>query len=242
LREIDLARTNYNRRAKRFALTLVLFLAACSGSSSAPSRAPSEHDPAETASPATDAEFWAWFRAHAGELARIQSGEDPMMDQIEQALDRIDKRLAFEIGPLGSKGARTKELIISAQGAREVFPVVQRMVAAAPAIDGWRVIALRPRQTGFAIQFGGTQLAAGDLRFRIGSSPQPGQPLDVSIYVKGAAVDDNTRYAVYLLLDATLGEYDVATQLGGIDMRPESDAPRDARPLTELAAIVDARK
>jgi hypothetical protein len=33
-----------------------------------------------------------------------------------------------------------------AEGRREFFPHVRRLVAAAPPIDGWRVVAFKPKQ------------------------------------------------------------------------------------------------
>ena len=69
----------------------------------------------------------------------------------------------------------------------------------------------------------------------------PGNKLDLALYVPGIGGDDdkNIRYVTYLLLDATLGEYDVETKLGRLDFRSASAKPADARPLAQLPALVD---
>lgn len=217
------------------AAALALALIACNGSSG-----PSAVEPAEGASTA-DAGFWRWFRAHAGEAATIKQGSEPIMAKLAAELRRVDERLVFEVGGIASTAA-PRELIISAGGLREVFPVVERLVAAAPPIDGWRVIAFRPRKPGHRLQFRDREVGGEELRFRFLSPPQAGRPLDIAVYLETPAVDETSMQIVFLLLDFTLGEFDVATQLGKIEFLPISQAPDDARPLTELTAIVDARK
>ncbi|HWM87455.1 MAG TPA: hypothetical protein VNO33_16495 [Kofleriaceae bacterium] len=217
------------------AAALALALIACSSSGG-----PTAVEPAEGAATA-DAGFWRWFRAHAGEAATIRQGSEPIMAKLAAELHRVDERLTVEVGGIAST-AEPKELIISAGGLREVFPVVQRLVAAAPPIDGWRVIAFRPRKPGHRLQFRDREVGGEDLRFRIVSPPQAGRPLDIAVYLETPAVDETSMHVVFLLLDFTLGEFDVATQLGKIEILPISQAPGDARPLTELTAIVDGRK
>jgi hypothetical protein len=182
-----------------------------------------------------DAAFWKWFDAHKDEVAKIKRADEPIADQLAAELHKISPDLTFEMGI----GTTPKELIISAGGIKSVFPTVNRLVAAAPAIPGWKVIALRPRKPMTEIQLGdGKTFAMDDMRVSVSDA---GDKLDVTIFVKGRPVDNATKNAVYLLLDCLLGEYDVETRLGGIDIEGAA-APASAKPFKELATLVDAKK
>jgi hypothetical protein len=185
-----------------------------------------------------DSAFWRWFVAHKEDVAAVRRADDPAANELAAELHKVDGKLTFELGV----GTASRELIISADGNQQLFPTVKRLVAAAPAILGWKVIAFRPRKAaGFAIELGdGTKVGGEGLRF----SAQPaGDKLDIELYVAGrTSIDDNVKRAVFLLLDAALGEYDVETRLAGIDILPGTKAPAGARPFGELARVVDARK
>jgi len=191
--------------------------------------------------PATveDHAFWTWIAAHVGDLRAITRGDEPIMDELAARLRAVDPGLAFEVGV----GTAPFELIISADGVRDKFPVVQRLVAAAPPITGLEPIAFRPRKSAdFGIRIEGIELGAGDVWF---TATPAGATLDVVLYVRGldGTRDDVRKYATYVLLDTLLGEYDVETRLGGIEWRAAPTAPAaPLRPLTELPAEVDRLK
>jgi hypothetical protein len=193
--------------------------------------------------PSAEKAFWDWFAAHAAEAATIKTAREPVADQLAAALQQVDARLTFEIG---SHPGQEHELVISADGLKSAFPAVRRLVAAAPPVRGWRVTAFRPRKgADSVIQLGdGTELGADSFRFSTLAAGPKGQPLSIAIYVKGKkdAGDAALKFAVFLFLDSLLGEYDVETWLGAIDIRPDAAAPADARPIRELTALVDGQK
>ena len=101
------------------------------------------------------------------------------------------------------------------------------------------MIAFRPRRAaGFEIEMGdGTKVAADNLNFVVLGSGRG--KVGVAIYVEGTKpVSQQTKSAVFLLLDAVLGEYDVETRVGEIDIKP-GPAPAGARPFRELPKVVD---
>jgi len=186
-----------------------------------------------------DAAFWAWFASHQTDLAKVERADEPIANDLGRELHKVDARLAFELGVKVSP----HELIISADGAVSAFPAVKRLVAAAPAVPGWKVIAFRPRLgTSYAIELGdGSKLSGDDISFRV-IGAKDGK-LDVALYVKAmATVSNATKQAVFLQLDSALGEYDVETRLGTIDIEPGMSMPNDARPFRDLPGAVDAVK
>jgi hypothetical protein len=194
------------------------------------------------ASPGDEAAFWRWFKDHRVEVGKVKRADEPIAKQLASELHKVDPRLIFELGI----GTEPKELIISADGIREVFPAVKRLVAAAPAIPGWKVVAFRPRKgAGLTIEVGGgTKLGADDLYFVVLPTAKPPAPVDLMLYVPGLGGPDDeaVKQVSYLLLDATLGEHDVETKVGGIALKPASEKPASAKPLRDLPRLVDAWK
>jgi hypothetical protein len=188
---------------------------------------------AQAASP--EETFWKWFAAHADAVGKIKRADEPVADQLAKALHQVDDKLTFELGI----GMKPHELIISADGILQVFPAVQKLVAAAPKVPGWKIIAFRPRKQMSEVELGdGTKLRAADM---LVETHDAGGKLDVVIHVSGHAADTALKSAVYLLLDSALGEFDTETYVAGIDIVATAP-PKTARPLSELARLVDGKK
>jgi len=196
------------------------------------------------ASPDRDAAFWTWFKDHRLEIAKLKRADEPVANQIATELHKVDPRLIFELGI----GIEPKEFIVSADGHREAFPAVKRLVAAAPEVTGWKIIAFRPRKApGLTIELGeGTKLGANDLYFMVLPTTKPPAPLDIIVYVPGLGEnkdkDDALKQVGFLLLDATLGEYDTETRLGGIAFKSIAEKPAVAKPLRDLPKLIDTGK
>ncbi len=192
--------------------------------------------------PATDAErdaaFWAWTAANLDELRAVKTGSEPVASALAEQLERVDKRLAFELGV----GKDAFEFIISADGNPAAFGVVKRLVAAAPPLKGVKVIAFRPRKgPGFQLDVAGTKVGFDDVLFTVEADPSRPSLVAVTLYLK--QLDDTNRQAflnaAFILLELALGEYDVATKVGQLELKalPEGDATLKA--LSELPAVVD---
>jgi hypothetical protein len=89
-------------------------------------------------------EFWSWFAANAERMRRTHPELLVRDPGLRGALDRYQAGLIPEFHAREVEGRR--QIIISADGDRDLFPAVETLVAAAPDIPGWRVIAFRPRE------------------------------------------------------------------------------------------------
>src|SRR5687768_16865412 len=90
-------------------------------------------------------EFWRWFEGRRGDCARLSGTSDPFWDEILAQLKKIDERLWFEM----SRGEDEREFIITVERHTDAFPLLDNIVARAPALSGWKMIALKPAM-GFA--------------------------------------------------------------------------------------------
>lgn len=182
--------------------------------------------------------FWDWFAANEGRLFAFERDEERTFDELFEQLQQVDPHLGFACGPV-EQGRR--EFIITVDGRMEAFPAVTSLFHAAPVLAQWKVVAFRPRTCPLAaITFDGLTLQANDVFFT--ARPQQGL-VRLGIYLPGQLSADRTAVMPFVcyMLNGILGEYDFATRIGIIDLRPASLAQdAGAQPLNELPQAVDA--
>jgi hypothetical protein len=181
--------------------------------------------------------FWKWFEDNASSLAAVKSGEDPILQKVIRELRKVHPNLHFEMGLSDNDQF---EFIVSANGIQGVFPVVERLVACAPTIPHWKIIAFRqPKGSVPEILYENFRLKAEDVWF---SYKQRMDKVDLTIYIRDLS-PGNAEQAIgasFILLDNELGEYLTATGIGFIEHKPLPDNPaaRGFQPLSEIRTIV----
>lgn len=199
---------------------------------------------------AGDAEaFWSWFAGAAPQLAkdydafvRGETGPEPLIVPVAERLDAYCDGIVHEIG---QDEDGVYDLVISADGIKDRIETVTALTRAAPAIDGWKVTAFRPRKSigDTMLQMGGVDFRAGDILYRLGE-PHDGL-CDIKIRFRAdlEAPAEALIGPAFIIMDSVIGEYDVMTKIGEVDpgfIKPE-DAADGLRPITELAGDIDAR-
>jgi hypothetical protein len=186
--------------------------------------------------------FWVWFQENTAYLETFAADTAGVIATVGKRLDAVSPDLAFEMGQADDG---VYEFIVSADGIRAMFPEVVALTEVAPAVPGWRVIAFRPRKKNglrSSVSFQGMELSATALWYR---SDVQEEKVDLTLCVEGQ--DSDGAHAllgpIFLLLDANLGEYDVATRIGAIEFEdcPAEPATAGLSPLSELAGEVDGR-
>lgn len=214
------------------ALVFVLLLTTASGCRSK-SLPPASEPPASSAAPeSATARFWSWFRQNA---AALRADAD-----LERTMNRISAELAKEhdgvFAEIGGDGPN-RTLVLSVDGKKELFPLVQALYAARPSVEGWTIVAFRQRDADLTpIEMGGRKLDPKAMKF---VAKKNGSVFDVTIYVPGFTNADDFGSILFIALDHTVGEYDMETRVGGIDWQKLEKAPADARPLGELPKLID---
>ena len=170
------------------------------------------------------ADFWRWF---ATNVSRFEGVPDAgLVNELAAHLPRVHPQLVFQIGK--------REIEISADGIRDMIPVVREVVAAAPAIAGWTVHAFRQPQPGISVEIGGRRYSAEDVYFEARGT-------HVDLFLAGY---DEAREAVtqiaFVLLDAAIGELAAMTKIATLDMHELGRRGSGTRPLSELRAALEA--
>ncbi|MBE7171498.1 MAG: hypothetical protein INR73_12960 [Williamsia sp.] len=184
--------------------------------------------------------FWIWFDDNKSVYNHIdEENRDELMDDLVTRLHKIQGDLSAEISN-EIKGVR--DLTISAEGDENKFPIVQRIVHAAPKIKGWTVIAFRqPIDFDFTLAYDSIKFETAEMYF---SPVVENDTLDLIIYARGISKHDSDLVNNYGLttMDGVLGEYDCVTKVRYFDFHDldnEQDKS-DLRPLRDLRAFVDS--
>ena len=167
--------------------------------------------------------FWNWFLQHESELfdfdPRQEAERERLFDELASELAEVDPDLAFEFGP----NKLRREFVISAAGIKRAFPAVVALMAAAPTLDRWELIAFRPRRPPNIVEFRGKRVDPQDVQFTLLDN---GKMTGINLFIPGFREDDvDLKQIGYLLLDEALGEYDVESRLGLIKIFHLTRAP-----------------
>src|SRR5690348_6810392 len=119
--------------------------------------------------------FWRWFEQNAPRLRNAVWSRDPdarqdAYDELRDALNPIQPGLILEFGPEIQPGRY--ELVASADGKHERVDAVKELVASAPRMPRWHLVAFRPRLKidGLAIDLEDEHVAPEDVWFRVEES------------------------------------------------------------------------
>jgi len=183
--------------------------------------------------------FWNWFTGHERELFQFDprnvTEREQLFDDLAAELQKVHRDLAFEFGPRDGR----REFVISAGGIKNVFPAVVRLTQAAPSLERWQVTAFRPRRSPIMpIEIGDKNIDPTEVKFTLLDN---GKTAGLYLFIPGFREGDvNFQQIGYLMLDQSLGEYDVETRLGLIKMLPlDARTQGERHPLPELPAMFD---
>lgn len=184
-------------------------------------------------------DFWLWFKKSEDMLYGFENDQERIFDSLSYRLSLVNPSLTFEFGPVQS-GKR--ELVLSAAGNREAFPKVESQHKTAPKLKKWVFTKFRPRRSPLTdVSLGGITVKVDDVRYFMLKDEDP-KKVAIVLYIKNYSEvnSDPYRHAGYLMLDQALGEYDMETRVGGIEMVSGSDPDfKNAYPLAQLADHFD---
>ena len=179
--------------------------------------------------------FWLWFENNLSRLNDFEDHQAELLEELNERLREVDEGLAFEISRLNSEGIR--DLVISADGMKETFPAVLALIESSPDLPEWTFTPFRQRidVSEFGLRFGDRELRASDFYFWLQTEDGA---IDLIVYVPGLTEENREELtgAGFILLDMTLGEFDVTLNLRYIDFQPRPEDP-EADALLPLTAL-----
>jgi diadenosine tetraphosphate (Ap4A) HIT family hydrolase len=187
--------------------------------------------------------FWAWFKDNEKRFRKFEENPDKYLNEVLTQAKKIQAGLAIEFEPPKNG---VINMTVSADGDKNLFSVVQHIIAKAPGIEGWKFIAFRQRLS--LEQVKGMKLKAEDHELdpeKMKFFPMiDGDNLDIIIYTHGVKEENYNQiaYGGLLLLDNILGEFDCVTKVRSYDfhnMPVKKDELDGLLPLLDLAEYVD---
>ncbi len=184
--------------------------------------------------------FWAWIVKNRALIDRdvrtLSKGSEPsnlITRVLGERLRRVHPDLVHELG-VDADGL--VEIIVSCDGIRSAFPDASALVGAAPLVAGFKFTAFRPRvDPSVRLGIGGMDLCLEQVGYI--SWPEK-EKLGLEVFINATADEGALKAAAFILLDMALGEFDVGTGIGTIEVK--SGVSSEAKPLTELASEFDA--
>jgi hypothetical protein len=188
-------------------------------------------------------DFWVWFQANEAALFALdldgQVADQKILLDLAEQLQRIRFDLTFEIDSLAD-GRR--ELVITAEDVKRAFAAVESLVAKAPALPRWKVTAFRPRRAEQnTLSVAGFLVDPKDVYVQLYRDES--KKVGLVLFMRGYSGGDRTVFgqAAFVFLDRALGERDVETKVGIVELKPlGAEAPKDAVPLADLPKAFDA--
>jgi hypothetical protein len=158
--------------------------------------------------------FWKWFKSNSQLIFNFEKAQEEVFDLLGNELNKVDENLTFEFGPITDN---KREFIISADGIRESFDSVEKLYESHPELPEWIIIKFRPRRgINYAIKIDDITISPEDIYYSLFKDEKKvGLMLFIKDYDKGNEI--YTQLA-YLFLDGILGEYDMETKVGWIEI------------------------
>jgi hypothetical protein len=149
--------------------------------------------------------FWSWFQENEDRLAAISGHDDPFLDSVVEKLQEINEGLFLEV----AINCVPKEFVITAAGDTKLFPFVDILASSAPAIDGWKFVALKPAMGfDFRTDYEGVEYKPKEMWFLplIKKGDQRFLGLRIGIRSLPAVSEKKINSAVATILETGLGE------------------------------------
>lgn len=202
--------------------------------------------------------FWTWFRANDAKLRATADADHPFWDTALAQLQLVHRGLRFEMSE-AVRGRR--EFVITAAGDKQLFPLVDAMVAAAPSMEKWTIVALNPAKGfDFVIDFEGVKYDPKSIWFLpLDEEQHPPDPearwsignlfsggFGIRFGVPGLRDQDHdgAAFAATRILEAVLGERARAADVQYVEIAglPNDPAKVGYIRLLELPAYIARRR
>ena len=181
--------------------------------------------------------FWKWFQKNEAIIFDFEKDQEKIFDRLAAEMQKVNPSLTFEFGP---KVNNKREFIISADGIRDAFPKVESLYSAAPTdLAKWVIIKFRPRREPFDIEYSGVAVKAESVKVAL---ERQGNKIGITVIIPNFVEEKRKAYAgiAYLMLDQALGEYDVETKVGYIEVKSVVPATVKVYSLHELPNEFDS--
>jgi hypothetical protein len=192
-------------------------------------------------------QFWDWFQKHESKFFKVvKSNGDIDKDFFEKISPKL-KELKEGLWYLtGMDDDNTAELVLTADGEVSNIVFIEELVAAAPAIKGWKFTALKPALDirDVSIGMAGFEFAADKLQFYTNDNPGYPDEIDITVIHQDHTEENHQTIfnGVLIFLDNFLGELDFAVTIDRVIVTGPANAQQELIPITKLPDYLNWRQ
>jgi hypothetical protein len=182
-------------------------------------------------------EFWSWFQKNEDSLFNFEKDQQRVFKNLAAAMKKVNPDLTFEFSQITDN---KREFVISADGFRSAFPAVESFFRSAPCLPRWTFVKFRPRRGSGDLIIGDIKVGTNDLEFTI--HPDGGKA-GLTVFVKGYNEEKVKQFTqiAFIHLDHAIGEYDMETQVGFVNVKPfEEKSQLERHSFNDLPRVFDA--
>jgi hypothetical protein len=187
-------------------------------------------------------DFWNWFQKNNSKyyfLNQItdESEKEKLLDEFIDKLHQFSEGLFFEIGGFPDE---PQDLIITAEGNTDYFNQVEDLVASAPAMADWTIIAFKPpKEFGYITESGDISLDPSTIWFVLLETEETQEP-GIRLFIEDydAAKEQDYRYAASIALDNILGEKLNADRIKFLEIEETPHEPEELG-LVKLSELLE---
>ncbi|SEN07534.1 Family of unknown function [bacterium A37T11] len=185
------------------------------------------------------ADFWEWFRRHSDIFYKVVNTKDDLnknfFDKLSPKLGELRDGIFFITGMIDDN---TAELVFTPDGKVENIAWVEDLVAAAPALPGWKFTALKPALNYRDVIIRMDQLVFSNDTLSFIENVDPVYPdlVDLSV-IHSDYTDENKMQitnGVIIFLENFLGELNFATSIDHLQVIGKQDAEKERIPMEKL--------
>ena len=195
-------------------------------------------------------EFWNWFEKNQSKFLFLndiidQEVKDKLLDELLAQLHLYCHELYFEIG--GHPDDEMVEIIITAEGDRDYFEHVERLVNAFPSIKGWEAIAFKPPMgKGFKTNYQGKEFDPSKTIFIPLNHKEKPELVGLQVCYPDFNEEEKDIYfnGTYLMLDTLIGEKSATIDIDYLKVvkTPENIAESDFMHLENIEEHINYKK
>ena len=184
-------------------------------------------------------DFWEWFANNEKNFfSTVKSRENiesNFFDKLAHELNKLGNSYYFLTG---MKNEHTAELIFTPDGSIKDIVFVEELVEAAPVLDNWKFIALKPDThiEDMSIRMGDYEFSKENLFFYPIEHAQYPDEVDIVIVYEQYADNDKQQIisGVYIFLDNYLGELNSLTTIDHLTVTGRDNVEKELIPIAKL--------
>ena len=192
--------------------------------------------------------FWNWFLKNNSKFLSLNQINDRnlkenLLDELLGQLHDYSENLYFEIG---GKPNEPQELVITAEGKKEHFDEVDKLITEAPSIPNWRFIAFKqPEHISFITEYEGLILDPKLMWFLPLDNENDPNALGLIVYLKNYSEHHKDLFigGAFKVLDTLLGEKSTALDIQylEVDKLPTNPTKKGLIELVDLPKYISWR-